>query len=240
VVLRSAELFERIRAANEATGQLDWSLVRPDFEIYDHELVDSRVHRGHEGWKRWVADWQQAFEDYTLEPLERVEVDESRLLSVHRLRARGRASGVELERTDAQLWTFSGDRLVRMDYYPDYRGTSALGLSPVGRSDPGTLADLDETVRRHLSHALRPGAQVGAGTRLTIRGRIKVGTWLPFHRRFPGAQVAASSAARPAPTRCRGDLARRERRSDRRELGRAAGAARGAPADRSRRGAQDG
>jgi ketosteroid isomerase-like protein len=102
--------------------------VQPDFEIYDHELVDSRVHRGREGWERWVADWQQAFEDYTLEPLERVELDEHRILSVHRLRARGRASGVVLERTDAQLWTFGGDRLVRMDYYPDYRGLSSLGL----------------------------------------------------------------------------------------------------------------
>jgi ketosteroid isomerase-like protein len=186
VVLRSAELFERIRAANEASGQLDWSLVRPDFEIYDHELVDSRVHRGHEGWKRWVADWQQAFEDYTLEPLERVEVDESRILSVHRLRARGRASGVELERTDAQLWTFDGDRLVRMDYYPDYRGLSALGLGPADRFDTGALDELDEPVRRHLAHALRPGAEVGTGTRLAMRGRIKLGAWLPFGADWEG------------------------------------------------------
>jgi ketosteroid isomerase-like protein len=120
--------LERIWAVNEATGQLDWSLVRPDFEIYDHELLDSHVHRGREGWNRWAADWKQAFEDYSQEPLEQVQVDADRILTVHRLRARGRASGVELERTDAQLWTFSGGLLARMDYYPDYRGTDALGL----------------------------------------------------------------------------------------------------------------
>jgi hypothetical protein len=27
---------------------------------------------------------------------------------------------VQLERIDAQLWTFDADRLVRMDYYPDF------------------------------------------------------------------------------------------------------------------------
>jgi hypothetical protein len=177
-VLTGAEFFERMRAANEATGELDWSLVRPDFEIYDHELVDSRVHRGREGWKRWVADWQQAFEDYSLERLERVKVDESRILTVHRLRARGRTSGVELERTDAQLWTFSGDLLVRMDYYPDYRGLSDLGLSSA--ADRLGLDSLDEPVRRYFTHALRQDADPGDRTRLAMEGRIKVGFWLPF------------------------------------------------------------
>jgi hypothetical protein len=110
-----------MRDAVDRTGELDWSLVRPDFEIHDHELLDSPVHRGRESWKRWVRDWQQAFEEYSLERLTQVEVDEQRVLTVHRLRARGRVSGVQLERTDAQLWTFSGERLVRMDYYPDYR-----------------------------------------------------------------------------------------------------------------------
>jgi hypothetical protein len=32
-----------------------------------------------------------------------------------RLRARGRVSGVELERTDAQLWTLSEGLLARID-----------------------------------------------------------------------------------------------------------------------------
>lgn len=65
-------------------------------------------------------------------------------------------------------------------------------------------------MRRHLSHALRPGAEVGTGTQLTMRGRIKVGTGLPF-RRLPlvhaddedtirsGAGRAALEAATWAP-----------------------------------------
>jgi hypothetical protein len=117
----SAHAIARLRDALDRTGELEWSLVSPDFEIHDHELLDSAVHRGRAGWERWSADWREAFEEYSLERLEQIDVDERRVLTVHRLRARGRASGVQLERVDAQLWTFDADRLVRMDYYPDFR-----------------------------------------------------------------------------------------------------------------------
>lgn len=118
--MTAADLLARLRATFDRTGELDWSLARPDFEIQDHELLDSAVHRGPDGWRNWRRDWEEAFEDYSLERLEQVEIDEQRVLTVFRLRARGRASGVQLERTDAQLWTFRDDRLVRMDYYPDF------------------------------------------------------------------------------------------------------------------------
>ena len=129
--MTGAELIARLREAVDRTGELDWSLVRPEFEIHDHELLDSAVHRGREGWIRWRSDWQQSFEDYSLERLDEVEVDEDRLLTVHRLRARGRLSGVQLERTDAQLWTFRGGLLARMDYYPDFRGVESLDTRPL-------------------------------------------------------------------------------------------------------------
>jgi ketosteroid isomerase-like protein len=127
-----AELVARILDAADRTGDLDWSLVREDFEIHDHELPDSSLHRGREGWRDWVRDWRQAFEDYSIERFRQVEVDEARILTVHRLCARGRLSGVRLERTDAQLWTFRGERLVRMDYYPDFREQEHPWSTPGG------------------------------------------------------------------------------------------------------------
>jgi hypothetical protein len=113
--------MDRFLDALERTGDLDWSLVRPDFEIHDVELLDSGVHRGRAGWERWGADWRLAWADYSIERFDRIAVDECRILSLHRVRARGRTSGVELERTDAQLWTFDGELLARMDYLPDFR-----------------------------------------------------------------------------------------------------------------------
>jgi hypothetical protein len=45
------------------------------------------------------------------------------------------------------------------------------------------LAGLDEPVRRYLRHAIRDGAELGAGVRLAMAGHIKVGLWLPFSAR---------------------------------------------------------
>jgi hypothetical protein len=53
-----AELLARILDAADRTGDLDWSLVRDDLEIFDHELLDSAVHRGREAWLVWLRDWQ--------------------------------------------------------------------------------------------------------------------------------------------------------------------------------------
>jgi hypothetical protein len=46
--------------------------------------------------------------------------------------------------------------------------------------DPAELAGEPEPVRRYLAHAIRPGASRAPATRLTMRGHIKAGLWLPF------------------------------------------------------------
>jgi hypothetical protein len=48
------------------------------------------------------------------------------------------------------------------------------------RFDRSLVGDLDEPVQRFFTHAIRDGAALGDGVRLTMTGRIKVGTWLPF------------------------------------------------------------
>jgi Family of unknown function (DUF6544) len=45
------------------------------------------------------------------------------------------------------------------------------------------LAGLDEPVRRYLGHSIGDGAELCAGVRLTMAGRIKIGLWLPFSAR---------------------------------------------------------
>ncbi len=132
MALVNLDLLARVRAPVRETGELDWSLVDPDFEIHDHELVDSPVQRGREGWARWRSNWHGAFHEYRADDIDRIELDEQRILTVHRLWARGSASGIELERTDAQLWTFRGDLLLRLDYYPDYRPDEGSWALPGG------------------------------------------------------------------------------------------------------------
>jgi hypothetical protein len=52
--------------------------------------------------------------------------------------------------------------------------------------DPSSIADLDEPVRRYLTHAISPGAPLAPGIRLRMRGRIKVGRWLAFTAEWEG------------------------------------------------------
>src|SRR5919106_656254 len=56
VPVTPAELLARVLDAADRTAELDWSLVRADFEIHDHELPDSSVHRGPAGWRDWIRD----------------------------------------------------------------------------------------------------------------------------------------------------------------------------------------
>jgi hypothetical protein len=51
---------------------------------------------------------------------------------------------------------------------------------PTSRFEPDMLAGLDEPVRRYFRHAIRNGAPLPNGVRMTMSGRIKVGLWLPF------------------------------------------------------------
>ena len=47
-------------------------------------------------------------------------------------------------------------------------------------------ADLDPAVARYFAHALAAGSEQAHGTQLEMRGRIKVGAWLPFRARWEG------------------------------------------------------
>jgi hypothetical protein len=131
-VLSRREFLEGIRA----TGEPDWSLVLPDFVINDPEILDSREHHGRSGWREWSANWERVFPDYSMEHVDQIELDRDRILTVHRLRARGGASDVELTRTDARLWTFEGDRLARMDYLPNYDSRDRTWAAPGDSRQP--------------------------------------------------------------------------------------------------------
>jgi hypothetical protein len=128
--LTRSELLTQILEAIRATGEPDESLVLPDFEIHDPEVLESQVHRGRRGWREWSANWTRVFPDYSMDALDQIEVDPDRILTVHRLRVRGGASDLELTRTDAQLWTFEGDRLARMDYLADYDPSDQSWAAP--------------------------------------------------------------------------------------------------------------
>jgi len=86
-------------------------------------------------------------------------------------------------------------------------------------AEPGTFggAELDglpAPVRRHLTAAIAPGTPLAVGARLRMRGRIKVGRWLPFRAREvlgPAPRVRVGRAGRRGHRRVR-PVRRRRRR----------------------------
>jgi ketosteroid isomerase-like protein len=95
------------------------------FEILDEELVfDTRaypgpetlrtVYHGHEGVRAYWRQWLDAWESVDVVDGPHHEVDDGAVVSWWRQRNRGKSSGAEVEMETAVLWTFQGDRIVRI------------------------------------------------------------------------------------------------------------------------------
>ena len=75
------------------------------------------VEHGPAGVRRATERWLDIWEDYWLQPQEFIERGDEVVVLV-REGGRGSASGVEVERRYAHVWTFSGARIVRFHAMP--------------------------------------------------------------------------------------------------------------------------
>ena len=88
--------------------------IEPGVQAPDH---DSKL-RGHEGWKEFIRVAIEAWEVATAEPLERIETEDGRVLSIDLWRLRGR-EGIEIERELPTLYTFRDGLIVRIDGFTE-------------------------------------------------------------------------------------------------------------------------
>jgi ketosteroid isomerase-like protein len=124
-----AELVARLFRPFPETGELDWTLVDDRLVLCDHELPDGDLFHGKQGWLEWLGNWEASFAETRIEVLELLRVDDASVLVIQRLTTRGRGSGVDLERRDAQILTFGDGKLVRVDYYgSEIEARRAAGL----------------------------------------------------------------------------------------------------------------
>ena len=113
IARRAVELI-RPFDENFPGSRVGTNLLDPAFEVHDHDSPDQGVLRGHAGFLRWIDDWDAM--EWTLEPEEFIDAGE-RVVVLARLSARGRASGVSLERHDGMVWTMRNGMAIRLDYY---------------------------------------------------------------------------------------------------------------------------
>jgi ketosteroid isomerase-like protein len=127
----SQENVELVRGSFEAylRGDLETALAGfdPEVEIYDHDIPDAGEYRGLEGVLRWQDDWDREWESWRWDPEEYIDAGE-RVVAVLRVYAKGRQSGVEVERLDGAVYTMRDGKCVRLDYY----GSKEQALEAVG------------------------------------------------------------------------------------------------------------
>ena len=114
----------------------DWSrgdfkssadVLHPDVEWHQaRESVEPGVRHGRSGVTQMTRGVFEAFRDFRVEALEFRMLGEQ-VLVVSRLRGTSRGTGMDLDRTAAQLWTFAGEQAIRVEWYPD--ATAALAAA---------------------------------------------------------------------------------------------------------------
>jgi ketosteroid isomerase-like protein len=116
------ENVENLRAHLEAwdaeawrRGEFDMSLFDPEVAYEDTVLPDhvGETYRGHDGVARATARWLEPFESTAIET-ERIVGDGDCLVSIHRVRAKARHTGIEFEGPLAYIWTFRDGKVIHL------------------------------------------------------------------------------------------------------------------------------
>jgi len=74
---------------------------------------------GREGYLTWVGRWLEAWESFTVEPLEFEALGDRYVVGRILQRGKGRGSGVEISMETTYLFDFRDGRLARFQVYPD-------------------------------------------------------------------------------------------------------------------------
>jgi ketosteroid isomerase-like protein len=131
---------ENVRAFNRAIAAYNRRDVDAFLEAFDpmaetHPLTlamfgqEATVYRGHEGIRQFIRDVDEVLPGLQVEPLEARDLGE-RVVASGRLRARGRASGAEIESPISWVVEFKDGRVIRMsDYLDPKEALEAAGLS---------------------------------------------------------------------------------------------------------------
>jgi ketosteroid isomerase-like protein len=103
-------------------------LMDPNVEYVNPDYaVDSGTRRGHAGIRANVENMRLSFDYWRFEPEELIDL-EDQVVAVGTFRATGR-SGLEIERRQSRLWTLSGGKVVRYQWFD----SETEGLEAAGR-----------------------------------------------------------------------------------------------------------
>src|SRR5215208_3222809 len=114
-----SERIDRLRAGLEEfnrTGRIPTELYHSDFELHQaSSIVDTAgVFHGPGAPQASLHELSESFDDMTFEPERILEAPGGEVVVLIHARARGRASGLELDNHIAWVWTFRDAKAVRL------------------------------------------------------------------------------------------------------------------------------
>jgi uncharacterized protein len=129
----NVEIVRKLFAAwNKGDRAEALELVDPDIVIdATRRVFNPTTYEGMEGVQRMLSDLDDVWDRFRVDPsMEFIDAGE-RVVVVGRMRAKGKGSGVEVDRSIAAIWTIRGGRVIRWELgYEDRRAAvEAAGLS---------------------------------------------------------------------------------------------------------------
>jgi ketosteroid isomerase-like protein len=131
------ERIELVRRAFQAFDAEDiealLGLLHPDIEIVSSgELMNAGTFYGRGGYRRWMEEWREAWEDLQSHPEEIVPVGERHVVARVRSRGRGRGSGVEVSMEVGWAFEARDDSCVFMSLQPSFDAALRLARDREG------------------------------------------------------------------------------------------------------------
>jgi uncharacterized protein len=98
---------------------------------------DQQIYQGPEGAKQFLAEWSDAWDDWKLEVEDYVDAGEH-VVTIITQRGRSKATGIPVEMSFAQVWTFRDGQAIRMQMYanPD-EALETVGCGSRAEHRPG-------------------------------------------------------------------------------------------------------
>jgi ketosteroid isomerase-like protein len=131
----SQENVEIVRRFVEAlVSGRDWQPVLADLddhvEIDDLDIsLDTQRYRGHDGFRKWIADWSDSWASWRIQDVEVRPAGEDRLIALFVMFVKGQGSGIDLSRHDALVCTLRAGKIAKLVYYNDQQqALKAVGL----------------------------------------------------------------------------------------------------------------
>jgi uncharacterized protein len=103
-------------------GDIDGMLrpLDPNVELEPlRAVLEGSVYRGHEGLRKWLGDMKEDWEDFKIEVIDVRELNDDHALVEARIRARARASGIEIDASGAWLCEVHDEKVTRVRFYTD-------------------------------------------------------------------------------------------------------------------------